>query len=244
MKQLLYLFCFLISFNCIGSPNIEEWWQAANNHYKQKQFDSAAVYYEKIAALNPDEAAAYYNLGNAYYKLNQIGPAVLNYEKAIKIDPSNKEAKDNLYLTQNRIPNRILNVPDIFFVQWWHSLTSADKANMWAIVSVLLFLVFIGSMLAQRLRRIDLPAQLYIGICAIWFLSLIIAYTAAQKSNNNTHAVVMQGDAPFMSTPGKGKTQSLVPEGTTVKLRSEQNNWLEITLPDGRTGWIEKGAAC
>ncbi len=42
-------------------------WQNANRFYQQKQYDSAVVYYEKIAVLQSSNSALYYNLGNAYY---------------------------------------------------------------------------------------------------------------------------------------------------------------------------------
>ena len=48
-------------------------WAKANAFYQQKNYDSAAVYYEKIAAGKPRQAAVFYNLGNTYYRLNRIG---------------------------------------------------------------------------------------------------------------------------------------------------------------------------
>src|SRR5437867_3206445 len=73
-------------------------WQKGNAFYQQKQYDSAAFYYEQLAALKPQNAEIYYNIGNTYYRLNKIGPSVLNYERALKINPGYKEAHENLLL--------------------------------------------------------------------------------------------------------------------------------------------------
>src|SRR4051812_17230234 len=94
-------------------------WKRGVAFYEQKEYDSAVYYFEQLAAMKPKDAVVYYNLGNTYYRLNRIAPAVLNYERALKVDPGYKDAKDNLALTQNRIPNRIAEAEDIFFVKWW-----------------------------------------------------------------------------------------------------------------------------
>ena len=107
----------LYTFQLFAS-SANEWWQKGNKFYAQKQYDSAAYYYEKLAVQKPKDAVLYYNLGNSYYKLNDIGLAVLNYERALHLDPGYKDAEDNLILTQSRIANRIQGSEDIFFVRW------------------------------------------------------------------------------------------------------------------------------
>lgn len=241
MKKLLLFLLILLTYTIsFAADSYNSWWQAANKFYAQKEYDSAAAYYEKIAAQNPNDATVYYNLGNTYYRLNLVGPAVLNYERALKINPDNKEAQDNLYLTQNRISNRILSEPDIFFVRWWKSCTASGKANTWAVISLIFFLAFIAFILANRLRRANIPVQVNAGLFVVFLLCLLIAYSAANNKAGHNHAVVMQNDAPFMAAPQNGKAQSLVPEGTKVYVEGENAQWLQVKLPDGRTGWIEK----
>lgn len=243
MKRLLFLFLLASSFiRGYSSPDIEKWWKNANSFYTQKQYDSAAFYYEKIAALNPDDATVYYNLGNTYYRLNLVSPAVLNYERALKLKPNYKEAQDNLYITQNRISNRIISIPDIFFVRWWQSLTSGVHSGTWSVIALIIFLSLLGTLSLKFIRRRQIPAQLIAGITVIFCLALTLAFVSANNKTSNTQAVVMQNDAPFMSSPKYGKAQSLVPEGTVVSLKDENGSWIEVKLPDGRTGWMEKFA--
>jgi SH3-like domain-containing protein len=51
----------------------------------------------------------------------------------------------------------------------------------------------------------------------------------------------MQPDVPMMNGEGKGKTLGLIPEGTTIKIEEEKGEWIQISLPDGRSGWIQAG---
>ncbi len=124
---LTILLLTVINFTAAGNYNDQ--WQKGTSFYSQKQYDSAAFYFEQIAAGKPLNAEVYYNLGNAYYRLNKIPLSVLNYERALRINPDHKEAKDNLILAQNRISNHIPNAGDIFFITWWQSLTQAGQVN-------------------------------------------------------------------------------------------------------------------
>ncbi|XZF14102.1 tetratricopeptide repeat protein [Chitinophagaceae bacterium MMS25-I14] len=242
MKKTIAIIIFLLTnLGAFAAADNNMLWQKANNLYQQKQFDSAAQYYEQIAAQHPQEAKVYYNLGSAYYRANKIGLAVLNFERALRIDPNYKDAADNLLLTQNRIPGRIRGGQDIFFVRWWQHTTNPSNANAWAIVSVLIFLLLIGALLLRRFRKPGwLMPQVLIATGAIWALILIIAIQSATNAVTHDSAVVMQNDTPLMNAYGQTKVQSLIPEGTTVKITATKAGWAEVQLPDSRTGWIQE----
>jgi uncharacterized membrane protein (UPF0136 family) len=167
---------------------------------------------------------------------------VLNYERAIQINPDYKEAKDNLALTQGRISNHIQTTGDIFFMNWWQTTTHPNKASAWAIAAALTFALIIVCLFVRRFVKSGdrLPVQLpgILGFACICFL--VLAFAAAKRTLVVTTAVVMQNDAPLMGNDQKGKPLSLIPEGTTVKIIGEKGTWAEITLPDGRNGWMQQ----
>lgn len=241
-KQIfLTIILFVGAVHAMAATDYNALWQKGNSAYKQKQYDSAAIYYEQIAALKPKNAEVYYNLGNTYYRLNRVAPAVLNYERALQIDPDHKLAKDNLTLTHSRISNYIPEAGDIFFVNWWQALTAANKTTRWAVAALLTFVLTIGLVLLRRYPKAvgKVPVQLpgFMGfVCACF---LLLAFAAAGHSTEATAAVVMQNDAPLMNNELRGKALALVPEGTTVKIKSEKAGWAEVRLPDGRTGWLQ-----
>lgn len=239
-KTLFIIFALLFSSTLsFADAPYNAWWQKANNFFQQKEYDSAALYYEKVSALQPQDAAVYYNLGNAYYRLNKIGPAVLNYQRALQIDPKYKEAQDNLTLTEARIGNRIPSGGDIFFVKWWDATTSPQKAGTWAVISLIIFLTVIVILVAKRFRAtIKIPGQIVGVLSFLWIVFMAFAVTAANKKVSGNKAVIMQNDAPLLTDP-KGKTQALVPEGTTVRLKETDGSWVEVQLPDGRNGWMQ-----
>lgn len=241
MKRFLSILFFILPFAVmVNAAATSELWQKGNTAYQQKQYDSAAAWYEQVVKQQPI-ATVYYNLGNAYYRANKIGPAVLNYERALRLDPGFKDAADNLMLTQNRIGNRVQQGQDIFFVQWWHALTNGSSANTWAIMNILALLLLLGVFLYKRFRNPSwLRPQITGALTVIWLMILLVAIQSAGNATRRDAAIVMQPDT-LLTTDQGAKTQSLLPEGTKVTVLNKKGGRTEIKLGDGRTGWVQDG---
>ena len=244
MKKLIQISAILLftAIRSFAAGNYTAQWQKATTFYQQTQYDSAAYYFEQVAAPHPLNAELYYNLGNTYYRLNKIPQAVLNYQRALQINPDYKEAKDNLTLTEARISNHIQPAGDIFFIEWWQHLTHPNKTGAYAIASLLVFALIIASMLARRYLKSgsSIPVQLPGLLGFVCVCLLVLAFSSAGRATRSVGAVVMQNDAPLMNSEQKGKPLSLIPEGTTVKITGEKGTWVEVTLPDGRIGWLQQ----
>lgn len=222
-----------------AADNFQVAWQKANTFYQQKEYDSAAYYFEQIARTKPADATVFYNLGNTYYRLNNIGAAVLNYERALKRKPDYREAADNLALTQSRIPGFIKPAQDIFFVTWWKALIAPGTIVAWSVASLLLFIGLIGLLLYKRLRKGTYIRPQYIGtLSTLWILSLVMAFAASRSLVADVKAVVMSSNATISSKTSK--VPGNVPEGTSVNVIATSAGAYEVALPDGRTGFLQK----
>lgn len=247
MKQLLiYILAVWLLHPTIlmAKEDNNQLWQKANNAYLQKDYETAVAAYLQIAKQQPKNAEVFYNLGNTYYRLNDVGNSVLNYERALKIKPGHKAASDNLYLAQNRINNRIQGIPEIFFVRWWHYITPASMANVYAVVAAILFFIVMIYFTGKRLGKIQLsiPGRASAAIVIICLVFVTLGLFSAFCANDTSTAIVMKEGAAMMTEPKYGKSQSLIPAGTKVSICSEQSTWLEVILPDGRTGWMQQDA--
>lgn len=217
-------------------------WAKANAFYQQKNYDSAAVYYEKVAAGKPRQAAVFYNLGNTYYRLNRIGIAVLNYEKALKRDPGMSEACDNRQLAQSRISNHINSGGDVFFVRWWKSGTHPAYTTAWSVTALLLF---ITTLVLASLRlfgnKTGIRSKLIAASALLFAVSLIFVFVSAGRHDGQS-AVVLNDAVPLTGAANAIKPLALVPEGTVVQIQTNSRGQMLVTLPDGRSGWIEASA--
>lgn len=237
-KLISILIVFLLPVSSMAAW--QQQWKKATDFYLQKQYDSAAHYYELVAAAHPQNAEVYYNLGNTYYRLNKIAPAILNYERALHIDPGHKDAQDNLAITQARISHQIPVTEDIFFVSWWRSITAATLADTWAVVAFICFISAIAIWWLRRYRGVGLAVQLpgifgFFCACAV-----LLGLASASNVVSARKVVVFDNDTPLMNTQQtKGKPAALIPEGSTLRIMSDAGEWLEVRLPDGRTGWVQ-----
>lgn len=241
-KQLtLFIFSFLsLQFTFANGVN-EDMWQKANDFFTNSIYDSAAYYYHNIAE-EKGSSEVYYNLGNTYYKLNDIGKSILYYERALKYNPTDKRILDNLYLANGRINNRIQGVPQIFFVRWWNNITRSTNSNIYALVAGLLFLIIIGYHILRRVEYIkfNFPIQASIAGIVLTLLFLTLSIVSGERMVNSNTAIVMKEGSSFMKQPKFGNSQSLIPAGTKVQVSKEQKSWMEVALPDGRIGWLQK----
>jgi tetratricopeptide (TPR) repeat protein len=242
MKSCATILLVLLSvlYSNAASLPYNDYWQRGNRHFAAQNYDSAAFYFGQLAAANPDAPEVYYNLGNAYYRLNNIGKAVLYYSRALQLKPAYAEAADNLELAQSRIKNRITQPQDIFFVTWWKTIASPANAGIWSVVALVLFVFLLLLIYFRRMRR-PIAAQLVAGVAVLFAVSMALAYASSQAGIEHDAAVVMQEGVTFRAE--KGEKSVSVPEGTIVTLRdSESGAWVKVSLPDGRTGAVQRNA--
>ena len=57
-------------------PRVEDFYAQATQAYQSKDFSRAIPLYERVIALQPDHAAAYYKRGNALKDLGQLAAAL------------------------------------------------------------------------------------------------------------------------------------------------------------------------
>jgi len=243
MMKYLFLLVICCSNFCCWAADGMSVWQRGNSFYKAKQYDSAATCYEVLAKQRVKNPELYFDLGNTYYKQNNVPKAVVNYERAIWLDPGFKQARENLLLTQTRINNRISEVGEIFFIEWWSWLTAANKSNLWAVVSLIIFIAIIAILFVNRSVRATrgafIPGQIPVLLGLFWIFTTIFAYVATNHASDSELAVVMENDSPMMNVSLQGKPLAMIPGGTTVQVKSIKGDWMEIRLPDGRSGWVQ-----
>ncbi|HTN46732.1 MAG TPA: tetratricopeptide repeat protein [Flavipsychrobacter sp.] len=242
MRAVFPILILLFSTSVFAEAGIpyNQWWTKANIFYNQKSFDSAAVYYERIAAQTPENPELYYNLGNTYYRLNKIPHSILYYKRALRLDPNYTEAKDNLELAQSRLSKKTAPSRDIFFISWWKQATSPGLAGFWAMATLFVFLFWLGLSFLKRWKQMNFHPGVFYTTGILFFSLLLIAFASAQNKNAHDEAVVMQPDALFKTTLKNGKSE-MVAEGTIVKWNEKQGQYVSVQLPDGRSGWIDAG---
>ena len=223
---------------------VDSLWNAANTAYAEGQWDAAASGYEMISDMGLESAALYCNTGNAYAKSGNVPMAILCYERALKADPSYEDASYNLELMNRRIQDRIDPVPEFFLTKWMKDISYLMDSDAWAIT----VLVLLGLTLAMFIIFLLVPsvagrrAGFFTGLVFLVFMCFAMGFSISQKKAymNADKAIVMRPVVSVKSSPSAEASKDLfiLHEGTKVTVLDQVGAWNNISLADGRQGWL------
>lgn len=219
----------------------------ADQAFIEERYADAIRGYEEILTQEYVSAEVNYNLGNAYFKAGQIAPSILNYERALKLAPNDEDILFNLKLANLSVKDRVEDIPQLFFVQWWSVILKTFSVDGWAwsvvgafIIALLGFLVFRFSS-EEGIKRLTF----YTSVLALFWagFSLYAAQLTFNHAVNDDRAVVFAATINAKSAPNqKGKDLFVIHEGLVVTLSDELNGWVRIKLSNGNVGWVPENS--
>ena len=217
----------------------------ANKLYMNEKFQESVDEYTKILNIGYKSGAIYYNLGNVYYKLGNIGKTILFYEKANKIISGDEDLDNNLKLAKLFIADKITTIPEIFYIRYFRKFASIFGTSGWIKIFLTLYiilnLIICGRIIIKNRKiRIILNRIIFLSSIVTAFVLFVLIYSNYQL-NRVDGAIIMSEKVNVSSSPIEGSTELFsIHEGTKVKIKRAQGKWIEISLPDGKVGWITK----
>jgi len=219
----------------------------ANEYYSQGDYEKAIERYEELLGIVGPSADLYYNLGCASLKAGRLGSAVADFHRAARLRPRDGDIKANLKfveaLTKSESEEETgeENLLFSFLIRWVFLLTETELA----VTQIVFLLVFAAgaTLLAIGLSGMLRKTTLAAAGAALVFLLLNSFLLGIHLYRNNyvREAVVVQTNAEARSGPGEDNTRVLLlPEGTLLRIRQQRNGWVLVSLPSGRSGWLEK----
>ncbi|MBO6221586.1 MAG: tetratricopeptide repeat protein, partial [Bacteroidales bacterium] len=221
-------------------------WKDGVDAYSDSRFKDAAQAWEALLESGKASPELYCNIGDAYFKQGNYPKAILNYERALRLDPSFADARYNLDFAQSFTQDKIEAVPEFILKSLGRKMCYTLGSNTWAALFLILLalaaactLVFLLSASTSK-RRIGF----YCGIVFLLLSLLCLNFSAWQKRDygKKDSAIVMVPVSSVKSSPSGGKDLFVIHEGTKVKILDNVGDWQNISLADGRQGWIETSA--
>jgi len=242
MKKLIVILLLAFTAGIVYGANDSELWNDAAKAYSEKDYEGAVTIYQQLAQKG-ESAPLYYNYANALFKAGYTGRAILYYERALRLDPSNEDIKYNLEFANLSKTDKIDKVEPFFVVEWYRDLTNLMTSNMWANVSLVLFLLAMVMFLVYRFGKLlnlrKVAFSLFIVFIVFFVVTMGHAFYSKNRVVNNPEAILMAGSETARSTPDDSGTEVFViHEGTKVKIKSSLSEWSEVQLEDGKVGWI------
>ena len=228
----------------IQAKDLDSLWTAGVQAYSDGRFSDASSAWTSIEESGQKSATLYYNLGNSWFKQGNYPKAILNYERALRLDPSYSDARYNLEFTNSFVQDKIEPVPEFILKSVARKVCYVMSSNAWATIFLVLFaaalvmglLYMLGASVGRR--RIGF----YCGIVLLLFSIGALSFSVWQKSDSlkSDTAIVMSPVSSVKSSPSSGSSKDLfvIHEGTKVTILDEVGSWKNISLADGRQGWI------
>jgi tetratricopeptide (TPR) repeat protein len=216
-----------------------------NQYYQQGDYQKAIDQYEQILEQGFESGALYFNLGNSYYKLNELGKARLNYERAAEFIQGDEALNENLRILKMRLVDQIEAPPQFFLDTWWNYILNLFSVRALIWIVAILFWVMIASLVFRIYHstrgHITRGKALFVFSLVVFLIFALISAQKIYKLETEHFAVIMNPSVTLLAEPKIGGTEVFVlHEGTKVKIERRTNEWLEIKLVDGKTGWLTK----
>lgn len=219
-------------------------WDEANTAYINADYRRALELYHAIESRSVASAKLYYNMGNAYFKDGKTGRAILYYNKALRLDPSDEDIRYNLDVANSYTKDHIQTVPELFATRWIRSVRQAVSGNTWAVLSIVFFAAMLFAVMIYLLVQSLLfrKAGFFVAVASLLLFAITTSFAISERrrSTTPTEAIVMSAAVSVKASPDKTSTDMFVlHEGTKVRVGNRMSDWIEITIADGKKGWIE-----
>lgn len=225
----------------------EETFDAACAAYEQGQWDAAAEGFRSLLRYGLSDARLEYNLANAEFKRGRLGEAILHYERARRLAPADKDIAANLAIVRAKLRDVVEDADAGGVLQAVASVQ--DRIGPSAQAAVLLLLLWL---IAAAITWCGSRAG---GFTPAWGWTLAAGVLAAfvvfsswratwSRLEGTPRAVILKASVEALAGPGLNNASLFtLHEGTAVAIQSERESWLQVTLPNGLTGWVVRDAA-
>ena len=219
----------------------------ADSAYVQGDYEAAVTLYGELAGQNPT-ASICYNLGCAYYRTDDIAHSILWFERALKLNPSDKEVLFNLELARKKTIDKIVPQHEFILFTYFQRLTNWFTLRTWTVIALLAFLAMLASILLflasgnMAIRKATLSTA--VAMLLITVLANVCAMHQKSIRQSHTSGIITSTAVTVRSTPAdNGNELFVLHEGSKVEiLDGSLKEWCEISIADGKVGWIPKNA--
>lgn len=244
VKYCISIVCLLLALASFAGENLDSHSEGVNA-FKAKKYDEAIKSFEVDLKENPNNVAAYFNLGLSYNAQKEFGKAIWAFEKVLKITPNNPEAIENIEQNYLELDNgQVWNSQLSHFERTLYGVTS----NTWAYIS--LFVSFLVAILFFFfLKAKDLSKKRVLLVSAVFSLSIMlfaiyIASSAYNYENNHNFALVTKTSIPTLldnDAVTLDKEQVELKAGTRVeKVGDHKESMIKIETSSGQTYLVNK----
>ena len=141
--------------------------------------------------------------------------------------------------------DEIDSLPQGVLTRAYKSLVNLWSVDTWAWLSVIFIFIFAIAFFFFYRAKFPQERKLFFGgwslSIIISLLCLIFAFQTESYKTNTKFAIVYDSETAIQSEPNlRSETLFKLHEGTKVQILDVVDDWKQIKLTDGKTGWMPK----
>lgn len=220
----------------------EETFSQGNAAFEKGRFEEAAEAYRTVLRYGIRDARVEYNLGCAAFRLGRLGEAILHFERARRLEPTDPDVKANLAFARGRCYDRV-EAPEVAApIRIVRALQDGIGPDRQAL-AVLTLVWLVAGLVVWRSSRpggwnaaagwVLAGLLLLLCVCGVSWL------TTRSRLDGVPVAVVLAPSVEVRAGPGDNNAILFtVHEGLSLEVRSERQDWIQVSLPNGLNGWV------
>jgi len=230
----------------VFADSLEEIFERGNRAYDDERFDDAAETYRTLLEYQIEDPRVEYNLANAEFRRGELGQAILHYERARRLDPTDPDILDNLRFARSHRLDRVPERERPAAVDWLIGLQDrlGPDRQAWLVVTALWLVCML---VAFGLSTAGRWSAGYAWLLAVLLLVIVLLgaswYATYDRLEGRSTAVVVQRVVEVLAGPGQNNaTLATVHEGLAVEIWGQREEWIQLRMPNGVSGWVPRGA--
>ena len=237
-KEFLLFLAIFFSFFMKAEDNL---FKKGTEFYDSGNYQMAITYFDSLIDAGSVSSEIHYNKGNCYFKLDSLALAIVEYERGLNINPKDLDIVYNLKICNDLIIDEINQLPELFYKQWFSNLFNIISIYNWQILIIVSLILLIISLIVSKIKTNNNLKIFNTFLYIIISISLTIYFIGNLTEKNNTQAIVMENALNIRSAPSvESSVQFTIHSGTKVVVIDAVENWLNISISDGRKGWAQQ----
>ena len=228
----------------IAAQSPEELLREGNRAYEQGRYEAAAEAYRSVLRYGIRDPIVEYNLGNAEFRRGNLGRSILHYDRARRLDPVDPDIAANLDFARSHCFDRVEPPEQAAVARWVRAAQNRLGPGRQAWGALLLAWALCALITWGFARPGGWSARLgwLVALTVVGGLAVTISwYATLERLEGGRPAVVLDDVAEILAGPGwNNPALFTVHEGLTLQIRSERDEWLQVSLPNGLNGWIAR----
>jgi hypothetical protein len=240
--------CLLLGpSSSVRAESPEEAFDSACRAYEQGQWDAAADGFRSLLRYGLADWRLEFNLANTEYRRGHVGEAILHYERARRLSPADPDVLANLAIARARIRDIVEEDEAAGALHLVRAVQDriGVTAQAWMLLALVWLLAGIVTWCGSRAGGFTPGWGWTLAGTLVATAFVFLSWSATWSRLEGTpRAVVLKPSVEALAGPGLNNASLFtLHEGIAVTIRAEREGWLQVTLPNGLTGWVERDAA-